>query len=144
MWCYMSCHVTCHVMSHVMSCQDTTSNDKERLSTILLLFVSVPTLWGHFDTSVHVMSCQDKTSHDKERLWTLLGLASSPYESSTVRVCSNGKEMLTKLTWSHSGIISCADLLKITMKYQTVIYPLSLMSVCQSVLRNKSSHTSHH
>ena len=44
-------------------------------------------------------------------------------------VCFDGKEMLTKLTWSHSGIISCADLLKITMKYQTVIYPLSLMSV---------------
>ena len=98
----MSCHITCHVMSHVMSyvmshvmschvmlclvisyhvmschvmsCQDTKSNDKERLWTILLLFVSVPTLWGHFDTSVYVMSCQDKTSHDKERLWTFLFL----------------------------------------------------------------------
>ena len=32
-------------------------------------------------------------------------------------VCFNGKEMLTKLTWSHSGIISCVDLLKITVKY---------------------------
>ena len=25
-------------------------------------------------------------------------------------VCFNGKEVLTKLTWSHSGIISCARL----------------------------------
>ena len=31
--------------------------------------------------------------------------------------------MLTKLTWSHSEIISCADLLKITVKYQSVIFP---------------------
>ena len=38
-------------------------------------------------------------------------------------VCFNGKEMLTKLTWSHSGIISCVDLLKITVKYQSVIFP---------------------
>ena len=33
--------------------------------------------------------------------------------------------MLVKLTWCHSGIISCVDLLKITVKYPslTVIFP---------------------
>ena len=41
-------------------------------------------------------------------------------------VWSDGKEMLTKLTWSHSGIISCADLLKITLKYPTVIFGVLL------------------
>ena len=74
-------------------------------------------------------------SHSLFSWWFVRYTISGVSQAAVRCVCVDGKEMLTKLTWSHSGNISYADLLKITVKYPTCDLSLVLSDVSLSVTK---------